>query len=358
MNMLLFLSMVVLISIHGIPANTTCVLTNGIDYALPAGSLNPVSISFSPGGTLLATANFGVILNSVSLFSVKDGGLSNGVNYATGDGARSVSFSPNGKLLVIANYDSNSLSVYRVTDNYLTNRSDYLLPVGGRGPNSVAFSPDGSLLATANELISPQGFHTVSVFNVTVNGLNGGVNYNLVNGMGHPDSLVFSPNGKLLGIAEFGLSPSPGGLAVFNVTVGGLSGGDGYVLLPQGATSAYSVAFSPNGKLVATANANFGNNISLFKVIGISFRDGVNYALPIGGKSPVSVAFSPDGQLLVTANQSSNDVSLFNVTVAGLDGGTNYLAGNQPSFVVFSPRGQLLAVANRGVTLFNVVCNI
>jgi WD40 repeat protein len=81
--------------------------------------------------------------------------------------------------------------------------------------------------------------------------------------------------------------------------------------LPSGSSAPVSVAFSPNGSHLATANSN-ANNVILYavnsnRVLG----NGIAYSPPLGSKVPASVAFSPNGSYLATANEDSNDVTIF-----------------------------------------------
>ncbi len=72
-----------------------------------------------------------------------------------------------------------------------------------------------------------------------------------------------------------------------------------------------SVAFSPSGGLLATANSG-GITVPVFSV----GADGALTSVPgspfrTGGSSPASVAFSPFGGLLAAANAGSNSASMF-----------------------------------------------
>ena len=71
-----------------------------------------------------------------------------------------------------------------------------------------------------------------------------------------------------------------------------------------------SVAFSPSGGLLATANKNV-NNVSVFSVAAGGALTAVTGSPFTTGSSPASVAFSPSGGLLATANFTSNSVSMF-----------------------------------------------
>jgi hypothetical protein len=83
------------------------------------------------------------------------------------------------------------------------------------------------------------------------------------------------------------------------VTIFSVARGVSYAL-PAGSTTDQSVAFSPNGSYLATAE-------------------------PFGSTGSNSVTFSPNGSYLATAN-NSNDVTIFSVATGGsLSGGVSSL---------------------------------
>jgi 6-phosphogluconolactonase (cycloisomerase 2 family) len=178
----------------------------GSPFAAPLG---PTSVTFSPSGALLATANF--YASNVSVFSVDPStGTLNpvvGPPLATGLNPSSVAFSPNGGLLATANKASSNVSVFSVDAT-----TGALSPVAGSpfaaplGPTSVAFSPSGSLLATANFYAS-----NLSVFSVDAN--SGALR--ALNGSPVPvrsaSAAAFSPRADLLAVT----SSYPGWVSMF-----------------------------------------------------------------------------------------------------------------------------------------------
>jgi hypothetical protein len=84
-------------------------------------------------------------------------------------------------------------------------------------------------------------------------------------------------------------------------------------------TNPYSIAFSPTGDLLATANSA-DDTVSVFTVdAGTGLPTAVSGS-PIAagsGNAPISVAFSPTGDLLATANSNGNTVSVFAVSATG-----------------------------------------
>ena len=173
-----------------------------------------------------------------------------------------------------------------------------------------------------------------------------------------PFSVAFSPDGKLLATADLGENK----VSVFSVAAGGT-----LIRVGSGETGVYprSVAFSPNRKFLATANRN-SNSVSVFSVAADGALDQVGLPTQTGTDShpvshPVAVAFSPDGTLLATANSDDNSVSVFSVAADGalaqVGLPTQTGTDSHPVAVAFSHDGGLLATADmRGnsVSVFSV----
>jgi 6-phosphogluconolactonase len=173
---------------------------------------------------------------------------------------------------------------------------------------------------------------------------------------GGGESVAFSPGGGLLATAN-GLDSS---VSVFSVpSSGSLTPVSGS---PFASGSASSVAFSPGGGLLATANDGQGS-VSVFavnsstgavtSVTGSPFATGSD-------PDPESAAFSPDGGLLATANYSGS-VYVFSVnpSTGSLTpvSGSPFPTGSGAFSVAFSPGGGLLATANANddtVSVFSV----
>jgi len=79
--------------------------------------------------------------------------------------------------------------------------------------------------------------------------------------------------------------------------------------------------FSPNGLYYATVD-NGGNNITVFGVSGAALDSGTNYALPSGNSSPQSLAFSPDGNYLVVGG---NVITIYEFSAGVPSNGINYI---------------------------------
>ena len=107
--------------------------------------------------------------------------------------------------------------------------------------------------------------------------------------------------------------------------------------------SVFSVAFSPNGRILASASSD--NTVRLWNP-----NTGQETASLIGHTRHVqSVAFSPNGQSLASASRD-NTIRLWNLntgqTIRELKGHTDYVFS-----VAFSPNGQTLASASKDKTV-------
>lgn len=321
----------------------------GISYPLPLGALHPNDGAFSPDGSFLVTANGDQAgPNTLVLFKIDGQALDGGTVYPLSSDSfpRSVAFSPSGDYCAVANSGLNTVTLFSVTAQGLSEMASYALPAGSRNPYSLAFSPNGSYVVTANHDSSD-----VSLFNFSQGVLSDGTSYALPHGSSGPYSIVFSPNGSLLAVA------ANESVALFTVSSGKLTKGTTYSL-PAGSSGACSVAFSPDGDFLATANWH-SNDVTLFSAEFHSLYGPVSYQLPPGSLGPKAVAFSPDGYRLAIPNNASNDVTLFAVDSGSSDGlifGDSYAlptASSSPNSLAFSPKGSYFAVINDGDFSYN-----
>lgn len=159
---------------------------------------------------------------------------------------------------------------------------------------------------------------------------------------GHADSVntvAFSPNGKIL--ASGG---SDKVIKLWNIETGQL-----LKSLEGHAESVLSVAFSPDGKMLASGGAD--KTVKLWNV-----ATGREIKLPEGHAGLVrSVAFSPDSQTLASGSDDKT-VKLWNVgtgqLITKLEGHTSYVFS-----VAFSPDGNTLATGSddKTIKLWSVV---
>jgi len=285
----------------------------------------PWGVAFSPDGGLLADANstYGCAPTcyngSVSTFQVgATGALTPASTVDAGMQPQSVTFTPNGLFLATANVYSNSVSVFGVDDT-----TGALTPVTqspatnadtGKYPFDAAFSPGGGLLAVAND-----GSNTVSMF--AVNEMTGALTpvtqspaTNADTGM-TPWSVAFSPNGGLLAVANSASSA----VSIFQVNdaTGALTPVTQSPASNADTGDSQGVAFGAGGALLATADTVSGI-VSLFQVndaTGALTPDPQSPASNADtGAFPYSLAFSPNGGLIATANFDANTVSMFTLS--------------------------------------------
>jgi WD40 repeat protein len=343
-----------------VPAADSFAPVPGSPFSVPGMQPGPAAVAFSPGGGLLATADD--LGSSLSVFSVPASGLLTPVTgspFASGTGT-SVAFSPGGGLLATASDDQNSVSVFSVNPltGALTPVSGSPFPSGG-GPDpiSLAFSPGGGLLAVAD------GQRSVSVFSVdSTTGVLTPVSGSPFASSSAVFSVAFSPDGSLLAAAN----ADDGTVSVLSVN----SATDALTPVPGSPYATGSrpvaVAFSPDGELLATANSNDGT-ISAFSVAPATGELSELFGSPYAaasrtgtGGGPVAVAFSPDGSLLATANYADETASVFSVDSSArtLTAGPSLAIGRRPHSVVFGRGGDLLATADGSdgtVSLFSAV---
>lgn len=271
--------------------------------------------------------------------------------FPAGFGPVSVAFSPDGSLLATANTaGAGSVSVLAVAPSGALARADQFTIGSLSRPAdtlSVAFSPDGKWLAAAND-----GLNSVSLFSVDP----GTGALTPVPGSpfavgDYPSSVAFSPGGGLLAVAQGTVTDGHVSLLSVDPSTGALTPVTGSPF-PAGGDSTVSVAFSPDGSLLAAANQN-SNDVSVFSVGSDDALISVAGSPFPTGSLPLSVAFSTDGSWLATGNYSDDSISLFSV---GPNGGLTEVTDspftvNHPRAVAFGPRGLLATVDDDGNTM-------
>lgn len=275
------------VDVLSVSASGTLTQVPNSPFHSPAGS-EPQAVAFSPGGQLLAIANVG--LGTVSVDSVSAGGAltSVGSPSSTGVGSQpwSLSFNSAGGLLAVGNLHADTVSMFSVSaGGALAPVSGSPYPTGSPTPLSVKFSPSGGLLATANSVSGSAG--TMSLFSVAAGGALTAVSGSpFATGAG-ARAVAFSSDG-LVAVANYSSST----MSVFSVTSGGaLTAVSGSPFSTEGSLPS-SVAFSPNGGMIAAANL-LSSSVTIFSAdapvsqIGSPANGGV-YAI----NQPVTTSFS------------------------------------------------------------------
>jgi WD40 repeat protein len=206
--------------------------------------------------------------------------------------------------------------------------------------NAVAFSPDGTFLAAGSH--SGVVFYDLETLSET--GLLDQGDISLRN-------VMFSPRGNLLAMRGYSYIENPNRPYV---SVWDISTQTEILYIPSYQTDfSDGLAFSPDSTLLAFSrqyNSIYSQNMeALVHVLNIS--TGIELfilRLPNQEGSISSLAFSPDGTVLATA--SGNDIVLWSIETGNQ---LNILTGHTASInsIAFSPDGTILASASADGTI-------
>ena len=291
---------------------------------------NPISsvvdAVYSPDGSLIAVAGNG----GVQIYSVSTGALIQDLSGNLNE--NNMAFSPDGKTVAVA---SGPVQVWDVATGTLIETLVAGNAEFGIGIQTwVTFSPDGTTLAACS--LSTDSFGLVTTWNVAT-----GVQTRLsaTSGNYFLDGIAYSPDGSKLAICGGGYVPV---LQILDATTG-----FEVASFSSSATTVLSLAYSPDGKSLAAGGTrvNTGNNPTsgVLELWDVSSGQLIK-SLPTASSSVNSVAFSPDGTLLADGTTSAGlvtgDAELWNVKSGSLAKTLDSPSKSVVTSVAFSPGGK------------------
>jgi WD40 repeat protein len=312
--------------------------------SLQTSATTLASLAFSPDGKTLADGGAaGLTAGVLELWNASTGQQIASLKTASNTGVRSVAFSRDGLTLAAGGENFNSsaytaTSVLELWDVASQDLTDTLTPPGGP-VNAIAFSSDGKTLAAGSSSTSVQ---------VTQWQYASGTQTGALSTAALPSGAVaFSPDGKTLAGGGnnqlWNTGQSTPLVLQWDVASGRLVSS-----FDTGSETIYSVAYSPNGKLLAVA----GIEQTTYGMIQIwSLTTGKRlYSLNTAASMVYSLAFSPDGSMLVSGgNNETNgvftpDLEEWNVATGELIRSLPTLASQQICSIALSSDGMTLAV--------------
>ncbi|SDG80939.1 WD40 repeat [Lentzea fradiae] len=344
--------------------------TQQVPLAVPlSGHTGAVYLTtFSPDGTLLATASYD---RTARLWDVRDRFAPKQLAVLSGhdDWVSSAVFSPDGRTLATTGQDA-TIRLWDVTDP-ASAKALKRIETGNGTSYLLEFSPDGTLLAAANEDRSARLWDVRDPANAEP------VGEPLRDHSAAVRSLAFSPDGRTLATTgddetvrlwdvatrtRIGKTMTGHSLGVHSVAFSGdgkllASGGDDKIVrlwdpatqepvgqpLAGHTGSVWSVKFRPDSRVLASGSADA--TVRLWNLADPAVPSPVGRPLSAPGASLFAVGFSPDGTALATG-ALENAVQLWSLPQRMLLGHTSHVP--VPSF---RPDGEVLATGSGDKTV-------
>jgi 6-phosphogluconolactonase len=323
----------------------------GLYHVVASSTVDPSQhaiVNIAVGGGKLAFAYVADFdKNSISIFAPVASNESTPAqlrvteSVASGQKPVSLTISPQGKFVLSANQGSNDLTVFALSsgDGTLQTVPGTAVVVGKR-PSAAVFDPSGGLLFVTN-----QDSDELSVFSMDkATGQLTFVDSQAMATGDSPSAIAMHPGGSMLFVVKAGTNTVQG----FSYDVGGRLKATTGSALDTGRGPAAAL-IDAAGKFLFVANRDSGDisvfdidakNQTLQQLSGSPFR---------AGKGPAALALDLTGSYLLVADHDSNDIATFQIdgeTGALTPLGRTLLLSPGPSALAVDPSGQYLYVTS------------
>ena len=323
-----------------------------LSTSLDAGTGAVYGLALSKNGRLMVTSGQG---DPLRLWAVTGAGHAR-LEYSTKPVAGvldSVALAPDGRLLAVGSTAEAGVGLLNVSDPAHPKYLGALPSKGTASVYSLAFSPDGRLLASG----SSDG--KIQLWNVTdpadPTPLVGPLT---ASAAGFARALTFSPDGKVLAsggedgtVRMWNLANPASPRLLAKVSADGTDAGAAANETGTGSTAVSSVAFSPDGRMLASVDVD--DTIELWDIANPADPRPLSQPSAPNTDQVFSVSFSPDGQVFASAGYDGA-VRLWNVSDPKIPQplGQPLIAGTGTVYsVAFGPHGTMLASGSQDGTV-------
>lgn len=318
-------------------------------------STEVTGLAFVPNGTrLISTSLRDDRISTIVPSEGSPGSFGDSVGTVTGSRSHAVTVSPDGTRVAIAGFRFTAVYAMKTRQEQWrmkTTADDYSPPY----VMALAFSPDGQWLATSGSSSEVGGPHGYKGGLISIRNAASGEEIRRFDDLSHASgSIAFSPDGKLLAAGTYGAGgelPEPGELRLYNATSGKLlhvSKTEDSVRAGKDHSAVNGIPFSPDSGQIAIANSD--SVVQLWDVTTKHVHRVLN-----GHRSAIRrVAFHPDGRILASAGLD-HTVRLWD-TRTGQQLNSFSVDSPKINALSFSPDGSLLVAGGGDLIRSGEVC--
>ncbi len=290
----------------GMLSSPTSVSTGGLGTS--GGLGNQGALAMAENGKWLLVVNAGS--DSISIFRVTDDGLEL-ADVEPSQGVRPVSLTVGDELVYVLNAGDDSIAGFVIGEDGDLLAVDYskrFLSGTGVGAAQIGFSPNGREL-----VVTEKGTNLISVYSVCHNGYADAAPATTLSSTPTPFGFAFRRDGLLIVSEAAGGAPDAGALSSYRI-----KRDDSLVAIDPSALTTESaacwVAIDPQGRFAYTTNSGSAS-ISGYRILGygnlkLLDADGVTGET---GAGPIDMAFSDRGRFLYSLNSGDHSISVFRV---------------------------------------------